>query len=298
MSKLTVVVLAAGVSLLSFGCASQQPLQQPLPAPTVAAALAPPPPPAPPKVTGEDILNQQPREVQQAIRGYAEGHWPTFNGAGGILAPYSERMEPIKVTCAPNYVTDLYLLPDDSFAGIAAGDQERWRIGAATPNIVYIGCKDSAGPNNQPLVANASIFTTDGRTIPLDLRASTRTSLRWIRLYDPQGVLTAMRAADAAPPPTPQQLDPITPLNTAQLDCNYKIVGDQKVRPTRVCTDGVETWFDLPINTSLIAPVVTGPDKQRVNYTSRGYTIVVQTALAKAELTIANDKVEIDKVAR
>ena len=182
----------AGAIELFSGCSTAS---QP-PPPNYAEVVAPEPTPTAPRITGTMILAEQPKEVQDAIQHYREGAWPTYRNAHGMLVPYTERMDPIAINCAPNYHVDIYLLPGETATGVAAGDAERWMIGLSTDPtrigqaVVYVKCKDTN------LNGDASIFTTAGRTYPLLLRSKARSSLRWVRFYDPDTILAQMRAAD------------------------------------------------------------------------------------------------------
>src|SRR5215469_15043355 len=233
IALLTAAVVASAIELFS-GCSSApQPPSLSYAEVVAPVAVAPVPIPKAPRITGAMILARQPKEVQDAIQHYREGNWPTYRNAHGMLVPYTERMDPITIDCAPNYHVDIYLLPEETATGVAAGDAERWMIGLSTDPtrvgqaVVYVKCKDIN------LHGDASIFTTAGRTYPLLLRSKARSSLRWVRFYDPDTILAQMHAADTAPTETPEA-DPMSPPPGTKVDVAYDISGAQVAwRPAR-----------------------------------------------------------------
>src|SRR5713101_4217739 len=179
---LIAVAIGSAVALALNGCSTTSPA-----APT-AAQLTPEPASAPapaPRITGAMILAQQPKEVQDAIEHYRRGAWPSFHSAHGRLTPYSERMDPVTVDCAPLHITDVLLEPGETIIDVALGDSERW---LATP--ASAGNPTDATPHvlikaEMPGIStNASIFT-DRHTYRLALRSRAQTSLDWVQFYFP-----------------------------------------------------------------------------------------------------------------
>ena len=293
IAPLTAAVIASAIELFS-GCSSAS---QP-PPPNYAEVVAPEPTPTAPRITGAMILAEQPKEVQDAIQHYREGAWPTYRNAHGMLVPYTERMDPIAINCAPNYHVDIYLLPGETATGVAAGDAERWMIGLSTDPtrigqaVVYVKCKDTN------LNGDASIFTTAGRTYPLLLRSKARSSLRWVRFYDPDTILAQMRAADAAPAETPEA-DPISPPPGTKLDVAYDISGARVAwRPVRTFGDGTHVWIEMPKMSSPVRPILLGDNGSQINYRVRGQYFETDSLFDKAALVADNQKVFIQRSAR
>jgi type IV secretion system protein VirB9 len=282
--------LVGGGDLLS-GCSTTP---QPTP-PSYAETVAPAPTPSAPKLTGADILARQPKEVQDAIQHYQEGSYPTWHSAHGMLVPYDERMDPIPVDCAPNYHVDLFLLPGETATGVAAGDAERWLIGPSTdtshggPAALYIKCKDVN------LNADASVFTSAGRTIPLLLKSKAHSQLRWIKLYDPETIIAEMHAADAAPTQTAAP-DPIAPAPGTKLNVAYSINGpDVAWKPHRAFDDGAHVWIEMPQMLSPVRPILLGDDHSQLNYRVRGQYFETDSLFSKGTLVADNQKVFIQR---
>jgi P-type conjugative transfer protein TrbG len=282
--------LVGAVDLLSGCSTTPQP-----PPPSYAEVAAPAPAPSAPKITGAMILARQPKEVQDAIQHYQEGSWPTYRNTHGMLVPYAERMDPVQIDCAPNYHVDIYLLPGETPTGVAAGDSERWVIGAATDSaqggnaVVYVKCKDTN------LSGDASVFTSVGRTYPLLLRSKARSQLRWVRFYDPETVLAQMRAADAAPATAPDP-DPIAPAPGTKLNVAYSVSGPNVAwRPQRAFDDGAHVWIQMPTMSSPVRPILLGDDLSQLNYRVRGQYFETDSLFSKATLVANNQKVLIER---
>src|SRR5713101_7325710 len=180
---LIAVAIGSAIALALNGCATTPQPESPTAA-QLAAEPAPTPAPAP-RITGAMILAQQPKEVQDAIEHYRRGAWPSFHSAHGRLTPYSERMDPVTVDCAPLHITDVLLEPGETIIDVALGDSERW---LATP--ASAGNPTDATPHvlikaEMPGIStNASIFT-DRHTYRLALRSRAQTSLDWVQFYFP-----------------------------------------------------------------------------------------------------------------
>lgn len=286
LAAVIAIGLVGAVDLLS-GCATTP---QP-PPPTYAEVAAPPPAPSAPKITGADILTRQPKEVQDAIQHYQEGAWPTYRNAHGMLVPFTERMDPIPIDCAPNFHVDIYLLPGETPTGVAAGDAERWLIGIASdaPPVVYVKCKDTN------LSGDASVFTSAGRTYPLLLKSKAKSQLRWVRFYDPETILAQMHVADAAPANTPDP-DPIAPPPGAKLNVAYRVSGPNVAwKPQRAFDDGSHVWIEMPQMSSPVRPILLGDDHSQLNYRVRGQYFETDSLFTKATLVADNQKVLIQR---
>ena len=284
--------IAGLIAVGLVGCSTTTP-QPPLP--SYAETVAPAPTSNAPKITGADILARQPKEVQDAIRHYQEGAWPTYRNAHGLLVPFVDRMDPVPVDCAPNFHVDVYLLPGETPTGVAAGDSERWSIGPATDSaqggqaVVYIKCKDVN------LNGDASIFTSAGRTYPLLLKSKAKSQLRWVKFYDPETILAQMRAANAAPA-TAVDPDPIAPAPGTKLDAAYSISGANVAwKPQRAFDDGAHVWIEMPQMSSPIRPVLLGDNNSQLNYRVRGQYLQTDSLFSKATLVTDNRKVFIQR---
>jgi type IV secretory pathway VirB9-like protein len=287
------LALIGAVDLLPGCSTTPQP-----PPPSYAEMVASAPTPSGPKLTGADILARQPKEVQDAITNYQEGAWPTWRSAHGLLVPYTDRMDPVPIDCAPNYHVDVFLLADETPTGVAAGDSERWLIGPATdPShgggaVLYVKCKDTG------LSGDASIFTSAGRTYPLLLKSKAHSQLRWVKFYDPKTILAQMRAADTAPGEATDP-DPIAPPLGTKLNVAYSVSGPNVAwKPKRAFDDGSHVWIEMPQMSSPVRPILLGDDRSQLNYRVRGQYFEIDSLFNKATLVADNQKVFIQRSAQ
>ena len=294
------VFIGLALACVLGGCAAVPPP----PTPT-AAQLAPAPvaTPAAPRITGAMILAQQPAEVQYAIGHHQQqgGAWPSFHNAHGALWPWSERMTPVIVDCAPLHITDVMLEPGETITDVALGDNERWIATPAaggnptnaTPHVLF----KAEMPD---LETNASIFT-DLRTYRLTLRSHAHSSLDWVSFYFPDEILAQMHAADTAPATPPQQADPIAPtVDPSRLNFAYKVSGPHLPwTPVKIFDDGTRTWIEMPASTSPITPALLGDNGTMLNYRVRNNYYLVDSLFNRAELVSGvgrdQDKVIIER---
>ena len=287
------LALIGAVDLLP-GC-STTPQSTP---PSYAEMVASAPTPSAPKLTGAMILARQPKEVQDAITNYQEGAWPTWRSAHGLPVPYTDRMDPVPIDCAPNYHVDVFLLADETPTGVAAGDSERWLIGPATdPShgggaVLYVKCKDTG------LSGDASIFTSAGRTYPLLLKSKAHSQLRWVKFYDPETILAQMRGrrCSAGRGHRPRSNSP-TARNQAQCRLQRQRA-ERGVETKRAFDDGSHVWIEMPQMSSPVRPILLGDDRSQLNYRVRGQYFEIDSLFSKATLVANNQKVFIQRSAQ
>ena len=280
---LIAAALGGAVALWLNGCATIPP------ATPTAAQLAPAPAPtpaAPPRVTGAMILAEQPTEVQDAIEHYQRGAWPSFHSAHGLLLPYSERMDPVTVDCAPLHVTDVLLQPGETITDVALGDSERWLATPAaggnptdaTPHVLI----KAEMPN---LETNGTIYT-NLHTYRLNLRSRSKTTLDWVQWYYADEVLAQMHAADTAPAVDPQPVDPVAPtVDPSRLNFAYKIEGPAVPwKALKAFDDGTRTWIEMPRTPSPITAALLGENGTMLNYRVRGQYYIVDSLFSRAQL--------------
>jgi type IV secretion system protein TrbG len=293
------LIAAAAGSALAWALSGCAPQSQPPPMPTVAQ-LAPEPTPTPaPRITGAMILAQQPSEVQQAIKHGKP--WPTFKWPRERLVPYTEHATPLTIDVAPYQDVDLSLQPGEQIDGFALGDDERFiaapmvsgPAGVPTPHAI-LKCKIAGVETTGAIYTSAHIYR-------VHLRCRDKMSLDSISYYYPETVLAQMHAADTAPAPTVQELDPIAPtIEPSRLNFAYKIDGASNVpwKPTRVWDDGTRVWMQLAKTPSPIAPAVFGDDGAALNYRIRNQVLVVDSLFNRARLVSGTDKVTISRVSQ
>ena len=154
------------LALIAGGCTPQQAAPPPLSLATRAAPM--PEETSPPPPSGAELLAEQPREVQAAMREHAKsGQWPAYRTAEYVLYPYGHGAAPL-VDCAPLRTTDIQLQPGATITDVAMGDTERWMAtpassGDAAPGDQATGVRPRDQPDDLHDQAHLSPATTSAR---------------------------------------------------------------------------------------------------------------------------------------
>ncbi len=147
------------LSLMLGACSAKQ--APPPPPLTLVTKAVPPPEPEPAPLSGAQLLAQQPKEVQEAVKQHQQdGAWQVYKTPRRELYPYDEGQEPA-VDCAPLRTTDIQLEPGETITDVASGDSERWLVTPAssgdprnpTPHLAI-------KPTAAGISTNLTIYTT------------------------------------------------------------------------------------------------------------------------------------------
>src|SRR6185437_114589 len=140
------------LALTLGACATKQPA--PAPPPLKLAAEAESTAPASP--SPKQILEEQPPEVQEAVKQHDEnGNSPIYRTPAYTLYPYNQGPQPV-VDCAPLRTTDIELQPGETITDVAIGDSERWMATLASSGdprnpVPHLAMKPQAcGHRDQP----------------------------------------------------------------------------------------------------------------------------------------------------
>ena len=159
MNRLTIIGGLLFVASLLSACAAKQPTPPPpleiVPQDAPEAEATPTPP------TAEDLLAQQPSEVQAAIKQHEQdGSWQVFRTDQAQLYPYGERPDPI-IDCEPLRSTDIQLQSGETITDVVMGDSERWQATPAASGdprnpVPHVAIK----PQAPGIRTNLAIYTT------------------------------------------------------------------------------------------------------------------------------------------
>jgi type IV secretion system protein VirB9 len=235
------------------GCAAQA---TPPPLKLVTDA-APPQEAAPAPPTRAELLSQQPREVQEAIKDHENGgKWRVYKTAKLVLYPYGEQPEPI-IDCAPLRTTDIQLQPGETISDVAMGDTERWMATPAASGdprnaVPHLAVK----PQAPGIATNLTIYTTK-HIYHLMLRSRASHAMQEFEFYYPDELLSAMKGADAVAASAKQQaVDPLSDsgnairvasVDPAQLNFAYTLSGPNVPwKPLRAFDDGSHVYIQMP----------------------------------------------------
>ncbi len=282
------------LALIAAGCTPQQPAPPPLSLATRAAPM--PEPASPPPPSGAELLAEQPREVQAAMKQHAKrGQWPAYRTAEYVLYPYGHGAAPL-VDCAPLRTTDIQLQPGATITDVAMGDTERWMATPAssgepanpTPHLAI-------KPQASGIATNLTIYTTR-HIYHLQLRARAGHAMQEVEFYYPDELEDAMDRADqaaaqakAASARTMDPVSPVAAVDPAQLNFSYTLAGPQVPwRPIRAFDDGTHVYLQMPASMkSSEAPallIAAGNGSQMVNYRVRGDYYVIDRLFDQAVL--------------
>jgi type IV secretory pathway VirB9-like protein len=191
--KAIIIVGCAALVLTLAACPAQQPAPPPL---TLVIKAAQPSDQEPAPLTGAQLLAQQPKEVQEAVKQHQQdGKWTVYKTPNHELYPYDEGHEPV-VDCAPLRTTDIQLEPGETITEVASGDSERWLVTPAasgdprnpTPHLAI-------KPTASAISTNLTIYTTK-HIYHLMLRSRPRHEMQEVAFYYPRELEQAMRDAD------------------------------------------------------------------------------------------------------
>jgi len=286
------------LTMSALGCATNNPPAPP-PLEVVPQSVADAEPtPAPPK--GEDLLGQQPSEVQAAVKQHHQdgAAWQVLTTDRSQLYPYGEGPEPV-IDCEPLRSTDLQLQAGETITDVVMGDSERWQATPAASGdprnpVPHVAIK----PQVPGIKTNLAIYTTR-HIYHLILRSRPGHSVEEVEFYYPDELLAAMKDADEAAKHEQQsQQDPsdgrivvasLKSTDPAALNFSYKIDGPNAPwRPLRAFDDGTHVYIQMPpgMKTSDAPALLVGAadGNQMVNYRVRGNYYVVDRLFESAVL--------------
>jgi len=288
-----VTVGCATLALTLAACSAQQPAPPPL---TLVTKAAQPSEPEPAPLTGPQLLAQQPRGVQEAVKQHQhDGKWPVYRTPSHELYPYDEGHEPV-VDCAPLRTTDIQLEPGETITDVASGDSERWLVTPAASGdprnpTPHLAIKPTAGG----ISTNLTIYTTR-HIYHLMLRSRARHEVQEVAFYYPADLEQAMQNADHAAAkarePASQPDDVVASLASLDpgvLNFSYAVSGPKVPwKPIRAFDDGTHVFIQMPATTkSSDAPalmVAAGDGNEMVNYRVRGDYYIVDKLFDQAVL--------------
>ncbi|HLW69297.1 MAG TPA: P-type conjugative transfer protein TrbG [Candidatus Binataceae bacterium] len=293
----TAIAGAFALALTLGACATKQPAPPPLKLVTEAepATAASPAPPTP-----EQILAEQPPEVQEAVKAHDKsGDWAIYRTPGYTLYPYNQGPQPA-VDCEPLRTSDIQLQPGETITDVAIGDSERWMATPASSGdprnpVPHLAVK----PQAPGIQTNLTIYTTK-HIYHILLRSRGSHAVQEVEFYYPDELITAMKNADSAPkaqqdttadPPGDDSgnVVKVANVNPAQLNFAYTVGGaNVPWKPIRAFDDGSHVYIQMPPGMkSSEAPALlvnAGSGTQMVNYRVKGNYYVVDRLVTDAIL--------------
>jgi type IV secretion system protein VirB9 len=291
----TAIAGAFSLALTLGGCAAKQPITAPFKLVTEAdpAAVA-----APASPTPQQILAEEPSEVQKAVKAHDKhGKWAVYRTPAYTLYPYDQGPRPV-ADCAPLRTTDVQLQAGETITDVALGDSERWMATPAASGdprnpVPHLAMK----PQAPGIETNLTIYTTK-HIYHMLLRSRGSQAMQEVEFYYPDELITAMKDADIAantkheaadPPGDSDNIVKVTAVNPAQLNFAYTVAGaNVPWKPIRAFDDGAHVYIQMPpAMKSSEAPALlvnAGSGTQMVNYWVKGDYYVVDRLLTDAIL--------------
>jgi len=184
------------------------------------------------------------------------GMAPSIVGTNGqVLYPYGQSQP--SVTCAPEHICVIQMMPDEHITNLSIGDSVRWLIQPTTAGkrpIVVI--KPTAAGLNTNLV----VTTDAGRVYYITLVSTRREYVPLVGFYDPQQlVINIQQQAEAAKAAEQAKIEaqkqavvaPLGTIDPASLDFNFeckpgKGSEDAAFKPVRIFAGGGHTYLQMP----------------------------------------------------
>jgi type IV secretion system protein TrbG len=243
------------------------------------------------------------RQMDTLAAGWRHGAGAAAEGpAGAIMMEYGETQPVLK--CRPLNICVVRLQPGESLTEApTVGDAVRWSVevragGMDGQQVVYVVVKPASTAERTSM-----FLTTDRRSYDIELAPSPVSYTPMIAFHYPEDRAAANKAkvaamlAQKADYQQRQQQHSIAVngkyVPADKLDFNYTITGNAGFRPSRVFSDCVKTYVDLPDSYRGETPVFlvlgsgSGKSAQEiVNYRLIGTRFVIDKVFDAGELTI------------
>ena len=184
------------------------------------------------------------------------GFAPSMVGTNGqVMYPYGQSHPAI--TCAPEHICVIELLPDEHITNVSIGDSVRWLVQPATAgNRPVVVIKPTVAGLNTNLV----VTTDAGRVYYITLVSDRHDYVPLVGFYDPQAlVINLQQQADAAKAAEQARIEaqkqavvaPMGTIDPATLDFNFacnpgKGSDDEDFKPVRIFAGNGHTYLQMP----------------------------------------------------
>ena len=174
---------------------------------------------------------------------------------GQVMYPYGQSHP--AVTCAPEHICVIQLLPDEHITNVSIGDSVRWLVQPATAgNRPVVVVKPTAAGLN----TNLAITTDAGRVYYITLVSNRHDYVPLVGFYDPQQLVINMeRQAAAARAAAEAKIEaqkeavvaPLGSIDPATLDFNFAChpgngSDDEDFKPVRIFAGSGHTYLQMP----------------------------------------------------
>jgi len=240
----------------------------------------------------------------QAAKGKNKNPKPFIDATGKINFLYGIYQPTI--ICAVMQVCDLWLEEGENINSVTLGDAIRWLIEPATTGTgEYMRHHVLIKPMDAALATNL-VINTDRRNYNIKLKSHRTEYMAQVAFIYPEAALAKFNQLQRIESKQREiNTIPATREYLGDLNFNYKIGGDKRIRPVRVYNDGVKTIIEMP-KTMLFdeAPsllivrkspgfLFSNEQQVRVNYKLSGNRYIVDSVFDNAILVVGVGKSQI-----
>lgn len=200
----------------------------------------------------------------------------------------------------PGTVTDIQLHEDERLTHAAIGDSVQWQTSAAGNHFFVKPVKHD--------IFTSLTLVTDKRAYQISLIASPKGG-KWYQRVSwryPELVVAAEQEEkkkaerEAREAERLEALKASEPLDPSSLNFDYRISGEESIRPSLVMDDGARTWIRMPKGTQELPAlfVYEGDKATLTNFSVRGDYLVVQRTAGKFLLRLGNREAVIERTSK
>lgn len=203
------------------------------------------------------------------------------------------------VMTLPGTVTDIQLHEDERLTHAAIGDSVQWQTSAAGNHFFVKPVKHD--------IFTSLTLVTDKRAYQISLISSTKGG-KWYQRVSwryPELVVAAEQEEkkkaerEAREAERLEALKASEPLDPSSLNFDYRISGEESIRPSLVMDDGGRTWIRMPRGMQELPALFVEEDGKAalVNFSVKGDYLVVQRTAKKFLLRLGKREAVIEKPA-
>ncbi|CAD7036206.1 P-type conjugative transfer protein TrbG [Pseudorhizobium endolithicum] len=187
------------------------------------------------------------------------------------------------VVCAPLQVCDIELEPGEEVRDVLVGDSVRWKVEAATSGATARQAVHLIVKPAEPSLATSMVVTTSRRTYHIQLKSHASQYMARIGFDYPSDISARISNISAR-----LQAGGHARTAAGRPNFSYSLRGRAPWKPTRVYSDGVQTFIQFPQSiSSQDAPVlfvISGGENRIVNYRMNGDMMIADYAIDRAIL--------------
>lgn len=217
-------------------------------------------------LTDEDLKALE--DLQKADRSGVDG----FGLQGSVSKPgemvFTFGASRPTIVCAVLELCDIALEKGEKINTVQIGDAARWLVDSAVSGTGNDEVQHLVVKPLDNALKTSMVITTDRRTYHLRLKSSITDFMPQIRFIYPEDALAKLnKLKEKKQQDDERNVISGTGININDLNFNYLIEGDEKIKPTRVYHDGQKTYIEFP-EKAIYAPLPALVIVNKVNFFS------------------------------